>query len=220
MFIVEGNIGAGKSTFLALAKEHLPNVSVALEPLHNWQQEVAGNSLLQQFYQAPQRWAYTLETYAMACRALDHLREQNIRSAKKLMERSIYSGHYCFAKNGYKEGFMSELEWSLYNKWFDFLIPGKCDKPSGFIYLKTDPSIAHERVIKRSRQAESTLSLSYLKQIDASHDEFLIEKKGVHQELIDVPVLILDCNKEFETNTKQLESLLAQVDSFMNNALI
>ena len=73
MFIVEGNIGAGKSTFLSLAQQYMQDVSIALEPLQNWQQEVAGSSLLQQFYQEPERWAYTLETYAMACRVLDHL---------------------------------------------------------------------------------------------------------------------------------------------------
>lgn len=219
MFIVEGNIGAGKSTFLSLAQQYMQDVSIALEPLQNWQQEVAGSSLLQQFYQEPERWAYTLETYAMACRVLDHLREQQERPTKKLMERSIYSGHYCFAKNGYKEGYMSEMEWSLYSTWFNFLIPGTCSKPLGFIYLKTDPTTAFGRISKRSRKGESSISLEYLTQLDQAHDAFLIQKKEVHQELLDVPVLILDCNKEFEEDKAHLQALLNQTNEFMNQCL-
>ena len=35
-FVVEGNIGAGKSTFLKMLKEYL-NVQVVLEPHEQWQ---------------------------------------------------------------------------------------------------------------------------------------------------------------------------------------
>lgn len=40
IYIVEGNIGAGKSTFLKLLNDHLVNVSVSLEPVYNWQQQI------------------------------------------------------------------------------------------------------------------------------------------------------------------------------------
>lgn len=49
MYIVEGNIGAGKSTFLNLIGIHMPHVSIALEPLNNWQSEEYGQSLLKNF---------------------------------------------------------------------------------------------------------------------------------------------------------------------------
>jgi len=219
MFIVEGNIGAGKSTFLTLVQQALPHISIAQEPVNNWQQQVAGNSLLQQFYEDPHRWAYTLETYTMTCRVLDHLREQQTTTCIKLMERSIYSGHYCFAKNGYHSGVLSELEWVVYKKWFDFLIPGKCSKPKGFIYLQTDPIIAHQRMLKRSRSAESSVSFEYLQQIHSSHEDFLIHKKEVHPELHDVPVLVLDCNEEFEHNSEVFNAHLKSIEAFMFKAL-
>ena len=62
MYIVEGNIGAGKSTFLQLIDTHMPDVSVALEPVNNWQNQIYGQSLLTNFYKNPKPWAYTLET--------------------------------------------------------------------------------------------------------------------------------------------------------------
>ena len=76
MYIVEGNIGAGKSTFLRLIQAQLPQVSVVFEPLHNWQSQVYGQSILSQFYNDPHRWAYTMETLAMACRVQEHIQEQ------------------------------------------------------------------------------------------------------------------------------------------------
>ena len=76
MYIVEGNIGVGKSTFLNLIQQNLPEVKILTEPKDNWTNQIYGQSLLENFYKSPQRWAYTLETLAMICRAKDHMREQ------------------------------------------------------------------------------------------------------------------------------------------------
>ena len=105
MYILEGNIGAGKSTFLKLIGDRMPNISVGLEPLNNWHSEKSGQSLLQQFYTDPKRWAFTLETVAMMSRVKEHMLEQHIPSSFRIVERSIYSGYYCFAQNSYDSGF-------------------------------------------------------------------------------------------------------------------
>ena len=133
MYILEGNIGAGKSTFLQLIKKHVPEIDVALEPLHNWQKNVYGQSLLANFYQDTQRWAYSIETFAMICRVKEHIQDQANLNPHRIIERSIYSGHYCFALNGYKHGFMNDIEWDLSNQWFNFFITEKCFPPRGFI---------------------------------------------------------------------------------------
>ncbi len=203
MYIVEGNIGAGKSTFLRLIQAQLPQLSVIFEPLHNWQSQVYGQSILSQFYNDPHRWAYTMETLAMACRVQEHIQEQANPNPLRLMERSIYSGHYVFATNDYHNGFLSSLEWNIYLEWFNFLVAGHCQAPRGIIYLKVDPEIAYERIKKRDRRAEKNISLDYIKQIHACHEAFLIEKTDILPELRSVPVLILDCNKEFEANPAQ-----------------
>lgn len=215
MYIVEGNIGAGKSTFLKLIDEHIAHISVAFEPLHNWQSQVYGQSLLSNFYQDTARWAFTMETFAMICRVREHMHEQQQNNPNRIMERSIYSGHYCFSVNGYKQGFVSDLEWGLYMQWFNFLIPNKCQPPLGFIYLQTDPDIAYTRIKKRNRLAEKKISLSYLKQIHDHHEAFLIHKEGLLPELKNVPVLTLDCNEEFEGNPVKMHELFEKVQDFM-----
>ena len=214
MYILEGNIGAGKSTFLKMVAKHLSYVSVALEPIHNWQNKIYGQSLLANFYQDPKRWAYTLEILAMVCRVREHMEEQE-KSAIKITERSIYSGHYCFAQNGYESGFMTDVEWQAYNQWFQFLIPGKCQPPKGFIYLYVDPETAYTRIKKRNRLAEKQISLGYLKQIHAKHEQFLVQQKNIMPGLKDVPLLILDCNREFEDDSVQFARHLQKVESFI-----
>jgi thymidine kinase len=215
MYIVEGNIGAGKTTFLKLIQERLPEIAVVFEPLHSWHSQVYGQSILSKFYDDPHRWAYTMETLAMACRVREHLAEQENPNHFRLLERSIYSGHYVFATNDYHKGFLSELEWQVYLQWFDFLVTGKCTPPQGFVYLRTKPEIAYGRIKKRDRSGESTISFEYIQQIHECHEDFLVNKKGVAADLINVPVLILECNKEFEADPVQFAAHAEKLSSFV-----
>lgn len=221
MIILEGNIGAGKSTFLRLLAERIPTLRIRQEPVNNWQRQVYGQSLLTNFYQDPKRWAYTFETLTMICRVQEHLIEQQAAHLTNVVvERSIYSGFYCFAKNSFMNGYLSELEWQLYKEWFTMLTHQKCMNPRGFIYLSVDPDVAYERIKKRNRYAEKTLSLGYLKQIHARHQEFLINKQDIDPLLVDVPVLVLDCNEDFEQNTKNFEKHVAAVQDFFDTGFI
>ncbi len=218
MYIVEGNIGAGKSTFLKLIDQHMSNVSVALEPLNNWQSQIYGQSLLTNFYQEPKRWAYTLETLTLMCRIKEHLNEQMLQKPLRIVERSIYSGNYCFAKNGYEHDFLTQLEWQMYCQWFSFLTT-KCTKPKGFIYLQTSPDVAFRRIKKRNRLSEKKLTLAYLRQIGQKHQAFLQEKKDICDTLKDVPVLTLLCDEEFETNNTQLQQHIGQLEQFFKETV-
>lgn len=214
MYIVEGNIGAGKSTFLRLIDKTLSDVAIAYEPMDRWDQKESGQSLLEHFYHDPKRWTFSLETFAMMCRVRDHMKRQK-GSPMTIIERSIFSGHYCFAKNGYMNGTMTKAEWQVYNLWYDFLITEKCQPPLGFIYLKTDPKVSFDRVRQRDRKSESDLLYDYLVDLDQRHDEFLIYKDGVTDDIKDVPVLTLDCNKDFEHNPKQWEEHAQKIVQFI-----
>lgn len=214
MYILEGNIGAGKSTFLRLISQHMPEVQIKLEPVNNWQKQVYGQSLLTNFYQEPKRWAYTFETLTMICRVQEHIAEQN-KSGTNIVERSIYSGYYGFAKNSFENGFLTALEWELYQQWFAMLVTDKCTAPRGFIYLRVTPDVAYERIKKRNRFAEKTLSLAYLKQIHQKHEELLIDKNNLLPGMQHTPVLVLDCNQEFETNPEKFEEHITSIKTFL-----
>lgn len=200
MYILEGNIGAGKSTFLTLLAQQDATLSVGLEPLHEWQNQIYGQSLLAHFYENPQRWAYTFENLTLISRVQNHLLEQKIAHPFHIVERSIYSGNYVFARNSYENSFLTTLEWHMYQHWFNFLTDNKCKQPKGFIYLRISPEIAFERIKKRNRRAEKKLTLAYLRQIHEKHESFLIKKQAIHQSLYDIPLLIIDANDNFEEN--------------------
>jgi len=215
MYILEGNIGAGKSTFLKLLSQELPYISIGLEPKNNWLQQIDGQSLLENFYQDPQRWAYSLETFSMICRVREHQEEQKREHPFHIVERSIYSGYYCFAKNGFETGFLTELEWNIYQQWFSFLTKNNCKTPQGFIYLRVKPETAYERTKIRNRAAEKSMSLEYLQQIHAHHDEFLIEKENILPDMLTIPTLILDGNTDFENDKKNFEKQCNAIEDFL-----
>ena len=217
MYIIEGIIGAGKTTFLKYISKTLPHIAVTLEPQHHWQTENSNESLLNNFYQDPHRWAYTMETLTMIYRAREHRAAQQNKNPLALMERSVYSGHYVFAHNDYAHGFMCEAEWSVYNQWFNFFVAQKCTAPKGFIYLDTKPEIALERIKKRSRKTETSITVDYLRQIEKQHQAFLVRKEGILPELQEVPVLVLNCNEDIEEKPNSLTSLAAAVDQFIQS---
>jgi len=214
MYIVEGNVGAGKSTFLTLLEKHISTVSIALEPVDTWQHQMYGQSLLANFYQDPHRWAYTFEHLTLISRVQNHLAEQTNNHPLRIMERSIYSGNYVFARNSYESGFLTGTEWRVYQDWFTLLTEQKCVAPQGFIYLRVSPEVAYTRVKKRNRLSEKNLTLAYLRHIHEKHEAFLIGKHAICSALKDVPVLVIDVDKEFETDEQMLNKHIARIQTF------
>lgn len=214
--IVEGNIGAGKSTFLRMLKQYL-NAQLVFEPHERWQ-DVGGENLLEAFYKDTQRWAYSFQTYAFVTRVVEH--EQHTRrntQPLQVLERSVFSDRFCFAKNCYDMGLMSALEWKLYQEWFAWLVEGYVRKPSGFIYLRTRPEVCQERMRVRNRSEETEVSLEYLKLIHARHEDWLIHKKDLIDAVRDVPVLVLEVNEEFENVPARQREYIEKIAQFVYN---
>ena len=214
MYFLEGNQSVGKSTFLKLLHTHIPNIDIELEPLENWQKKRHGQSLLKSFFDDIPRWAYTMDTFTLMCRVKEHLMNQKHTNLNRVLERSIYSGYYGYAMSGYTLGGMTDMEWELYNEWFDYLT-ANCRPPVGFIYLKVDPEIAYARSKKRNRAEEESCTLEFFKLLGKLHDDFLIHKKNVKSQIKDVPVLVLNCDEEFESCPKKLQEHLDIVQQFL-----
>lgn len=216
-FIIEGNIGAGKSTFLSLIEQELP-VQVVYEPHQKWQNVGGGDNLLEKFYADTSRWAYTFQSYAFITRIMEQMEKaKENKYGTQVLERSVYSDRYCFAKNCFERGTMSSLEWKLYQEWFEWLIVNYAPKPTGFIYLKTEPEICFSRLTKRAREEEVGVSLEYLQSLHNKHESWLLDKHEVASYLHDVPVLILDCNKEFEDDKEQMQKHRDDIIAFIQS---
>lgn len=213
-FPIEGNIGAGKTTFLRVVGEHL-NTQVIPEPHEAWQ-NINGENLLDVFYKDGKRWAYTFQTYVFITRII-RCEEWTKKSSHpfQLSERSVFADRHCFAKNSYEMGLMNDLEWNLYKEWFSWFVENRVTKPAGFIYLRADPSVCHQRLVKRNRFEEKLVTLDYLKLLHAKHEAWLIHKKDVNAQVRDVPVLVLDCDREFESNNALQKEYAERVAEFV-----
>jgi len=215
-FIVDGNIGAGKSTFLRMVEQYL-NVHVVYEPHEKWQKVIDGENLLEKFYQDTPRWGYTFQSYAFITRVM----EQEDHACKyadipvHILERSVFSDRYCFAQNCYELGLITALEWKLYKEWFSWLVGRYVRKPNGFIYLRTDPKVCFERLIMRDRQEESAVSLEYLQRLHDKHEKWLVHKEDVDSSIKEVPVLCLNCNKDFEHTKAEQEKHVESIVNFI-----
>ncbi len=209
---LEGNIGAGKSTFLQMLGRYL-NAQLVPEPHEQWQ-HVGGGNLLDKFYKDTKRWAYTFQTYAFVTRVIAQ-QEQARGNTRPLqiLERSVFSDRYCFAKNAYELGFLEPLEWQLYKEWFNWLVTGFTQKPHAFIYIRTTPDVCYNRINKRSRSEEEAISRDYLESLHAKHEDWLIAN---NQDLTQgVPVLVLDGNLEFENAPDVQEHYRDQISAFL-----
>ena len=198
MIFVEGNIGTGKSTFLTkLSKEF----KVILEPVDEWtsMKNANGKNLLEEFYMDPMRNAYLFQSIAFRSRMKNIVNQETC-----LIERSIYTDRNVFAKTCREDGLFGDIEWSDYNGWFDWLTNVFDIKPHGFIYLRCEPEISYERIQKRKRSGEETISYKYLKQLHKKHDDWLLYEDPSK-------VLILDVDEDFENNPEKLQSMIDTV---------
>lgn len=215
-FVVDGNVGAGKSTFLRIIQHYLP-VHIIYEPHKKWQQVISGENLLEKFYRDTPRWGYTFQTYAFVTRVMEQ--EEHARKFSSIpahiLERSVFSDRYCFAAACFELGNISALEWKLYREWFSWLVDQYVTKPKGFIYLQTDPAVCYQRLVKRNRQEESEVSLDYLTLLHEKHEAWLVRKEKVGKDVKDIPVLCLDCNEDFEHNKQQQQKHAESIVNFI-----
>jgi deoxyadenosine/deoxycytidine kinase len=89
-------------------------------------------------------------------------------------------------------------------------------KPDAFIYLQVGPEVCYQRLTRRARSEEATVPLEYLQQLHQKHEDWLVYKKELDGKISDIPVLILDCNKDFENNREEQEKHIIRVQKFID----
>jgi deoxyadenosine/deoxycytidine kinase len=214
MIIVEGNVGVGKSTFLNYLKNNL-DADVIYEPNQLWQ-DVDGYNLLEQFFLNQKRWAYSCQSYILTTR-IDQLLEELCDPKKDFcfVERSIYSGRYCFAKVAKEIGWMDGLEWSLYKKLWDREIARVTSLPSAFIYLQAPAQVCLKRIANRGRFEEEPISLDYLKRIEEKYEKWFVLKQGVDEKIVSLPTLILDATQDLTIEGGMQKQHLEKIKIFL-----
>jgi deoxyadenosine/deoxycytidine kinase len=208
---VDGNIGSGKSTFIQDLKNYFKDredICFLDEPVDKWKQIIDNDdkNILENYYLDQKKWGFSFQMMAYISR-LSQLKEALNREKYKIIftERSVESDRNIFAKMLYDEGIIEEIDYKIYNLWFD-----EFKKDLGefkYIYLKTKPSTALARVIKRQRKEEK-IELDYLEKCHNYHEKWL-------NNLCDNKILILDGNIERERDSIIMENRVKLINNFM-----
>lgn len=177
LIIIEGNIGAGKSTF---AKE----LSRSLNGEYISEPDEGTNPYLFDYYEDPHRWAFEMQMFLLSKRFRAQKYAQNaIRhfgNGFLVMDRSYY-GDICFANVQKKFGYFSIRDYETYLMHHtDMKV--NLEPPAYSIFLDVSPQVCKNRISKRmtekaGRSCESNISLDYL---SALQDE--INELALHME--------------------------------------
>ena len=192
LIFVEGNIGTGKSTFLKMIEEyHGDCAQVIYEPVDVWTsfKDSEGRNILDFFYSDPKRYAYMFQNLAFISR-IETLKGINTTKKFVFIERSIWSDKNVFAQNCHSNGVMTDLEYKLYNKWFDWMQEAIAEQVKGclFMYLKCPSEISLSRLHARNRPEEKSITLEYLQQLEGRHDKWFSEIPSTNKIIMDATV--------------------------------
>lgn len=180
---VEGNIGAGKSTFLSTLQTRYADrkdILFILEPIGLWEtvKDEYGKNMLEKFYDKPQKYSFAFQAMAFSTR-LKIIREavrdamENPDSTIKtiIMERSLDADREIFAQMLYDDGLLEKCEFEIYLMMAkDAMNTYSAD---GILWLTAEPEVCHERIAKRGREGENNISLDYLVKCDSYHKQWL-----------------------------------------------
>ncbi len=156
VLVVEGEIGAGKTTLIAPIADELrgagKRVAVALEPVALW----IKNGILARFKSDPARYAYEFQTFTYVTRVqsvIDAL-EAEPEAEVLICERTIYTDRFIFME--LQRDIVGKETMEMYEQWcgmWSRVMPVDLAQAM-FVYLK--PSLAHcmSRVQTRARAEE------------------------------------------------------------------
>ena len=220
---IEGNIGSGKSTLLSNLREHFKdNVDIVFlkEPVDEWAKikDKNGTTILEKFYADQEKYSFPFQMMAYVSRIKElrtTVKEQKKNSSKPFViitERSLYTDKMVFAKMLYDNGNIEDVNYQIYLNWFDtFSDEFPVHK---VVYVKTAPEKCHKRIVKRSREGEDNIPLSYLKSCSFYHDNMLDKNLTT---CVCETQLILNGNVNIYENTKQLDMWIEEITKFIQN---
>ena len=216
---VDGNIGSGKSTLISDMKKQLhdnKNIIFLQEPVNVWISltDNENDNILNKFYEDKNRWSYVFQNFAFITRArimLDAIKDNKYGYFDQpkviITERSVETDKNVFARMLFEDKNMTDLEFKLYNEWYNYLYPEI--KVNNIVYLRTLPETAYDRMCNRSRKEENIVPKDYIQMVHKFHDDWLTK----HNESYNI--CYLDGEKDIKYNDKALNKHIEKIQMFI-----
>lgn len=192
---VAGNIGVGKSTLV----EKLC-VRLGWEPFF---EGVVDNPYLADFYADMAAWSFHSQIFFLGRRLKDLNRLMEFPSAV-VQDRSVYEDAEIFAKNLYRQGFISERDWASYHELYHALA-ALLPPPDLIVYLQATVPTLLRRIALRGREYEKNIAPDYLAQLNSLYEEWIADFRLC-------PVLIVPADRlDFVANDGHLDLIVQKV---------
>jgi deoxyadenosine/deoxycytidine kinase len=172
--VIEGNIGAGKTTLARRIAEQF-NAQLILE-------HFADNPFLPKFYEDPEKYSFPLELSFLASR-YKQLKEELV--PQDLFKAFSIADYYFMKSLVFAASTLTGDEYNLYRQIF-YIIYGSLPKPDIYVYLHLTPERLLSNIEKRGRDYEKSITKEYLQKIQNSYFSFFKQNPENKYLVIDV----------------------------------
>jgi deoxyadenosine/deoxycytidine kinase len=165
---IAGNIGAGKTSLTKQLSKSLKYKS--------YYEDVIANPYLDDFYNHMERWSFNLQIYFLNSRfkqlvSIDKGKENVIQ------DRTIYEDAFIFAPNLNAMGLMTQRDYDNYLSLFDTMI-NLVKPPDLLVYLQSSIPNLVNKIHKRGRDYEKTISIEYLSRLNERYEAWITNYKS------------------------------------------
>jgi 2-amino-4-hydroxy-6-hydroxymethyldihydropteridine diphosphokinase len=190
---VEGNIGAGKTSFATMVSQDF-NAKLILERFKD-------NPFLPKFYEDKSRYAFPLEMSFLADR---YQQLSDDLAQYDLFKDFVVSDYDVFKSLIFAKITLHEDEYSLYQKLFNLMYK-ELVKPDLYVYFYQNTERLLANIKKRGREYEQNIEADYLANINRSYLSFIKSQPGLNVKIIDISEL--DFVKKREDYLKLLQEI-------------
>ena len=194
---ISGNIGAGKTSLTELLSKH-----------YGWEahyEDVIDNPYLDDFYNHMERWSFNLQIYFLKSRFEQLLKIKNLNNVI-VQDRTIYEDAHIFAPNLKSMGLMNQRDFKNYQELFE-LMESQIQGPDLLIYLRSNIPNLVNKIHKRGREYENSISIDYLSRLNERYEAWTSTYDKGNIIKIDVDEL------DFVENKEDLKLIIAMVDN-------
>lgn len=212
---IEAAIGTGKSSLLRLLERTLGRDGkwlVVQEPVEEWQKIGGKHNLLEAYYGAQERYAFSFQTNCVLSRirGLQHVLEHASANVEVIvLERCWASDRNTFGEMLRRQKKINELEWALYDEWYTFAVEN-APQIDGHVYLDANTETCMSRLRRRDRSEECGVTEEYQRELIECHETWLSGLEDQER------VCRLDVNSEFIADTENADRVVTQIASFID----